>query len=183
MDFLFLVPHILSLRRSLLSFCLLLSRTRMRQHSDFSDAFGPLSSKRRRGTNFAAVRRRLPWLFIALLLVYGLSFLWGDAEHARRGAKRPASTLAVQRIARTAAGPHSASSHPWHAAHMAAARPAPLPAARRRLTVTASAPPRRSGGSDPAMEALGIKMVQQARGKVSEPGCDRGAAGAQARFF
>ncbi|EOD33786.1 hypothetical protein EMIHUDRAFT_229298 [Emiliania huxleyi CCMP1516] len=122
--------------------------TRMRQHSDFSDAFGPLSSKRRRGTNFAAVRRRLPWLFIALLLVYGLSFLWGDAEHARRGAKRPASTLAGQRIARTAAGPHSASSHP-----------------------------------DPAMEALGIKMVQQARGKVSEPGCDRGAAGAQARFF
>ena len=156
----------------------------MRQHSDFSDAFGPLSSKRRRGTNFAAVRRRLPWLFIALLLVYGLSFLWGDAEHARRGAKRPASTLAVPRIARTAAGPHSAASHPWHAAHMAAARPAQLPAAPPRLAVTASAaPPRRSGGSDPAMEALGIKMVQQARGKVSEPGCDRGAAGAQARFF
>ena len=177
----------------------------MRQHSDFSDAFGPLSSKRRRGTNFAAVRRRLPWLFIALLLVYGLSFLWGDAEHARRGAKRPASTLAVQRIARTAAGPHSASSHPWHAAHMAAARPAPLPAAPPRLgpgcdglrdvarcahgrrprqgVGASAAPPRRSGGSDPAMEALGIKMVQQARGKVSEPGCDRGAAGAQARFF
>ena len=67
----------------------------MRQHSDFSDAFGPLSSKRRRGTNFAAVRRRLPWLFIALLLVYGLSFLWGDAEHARRGAKRPASNVSA----------------------------------------------------------------------------------------